>query len=164
MSINIYLDFNKLKNHKETEKHPGKQGPPVLRIGGSIVSYEKGKHYIVSHEIEEDIPALITEMIKEVSLYEIIPPQPKKTAGRYVNKDASAIVDICDRGYSIQIRGKRMEDVRELYRLIRSGKIRPKESWEEEQIRKGDLPTLFRKMFKRDPKRGKRHSRRVTGL
>ena len=149
MSINIYLNTEKLENHKDFEKiEKMEKGHKwySYRFLGDHVFRDEGRYYIISHEIEEDFSELIEDMVEEVSFYEQIPLYPERIMGVYVHKSATATVDIGFSGrkekYAVKIRGKKMEDVRELYRLIRNGKILPKESWEQEQMEKPSEPKV----------------------
>lgn len=151
MSINIYLNTKKLENHKDFETtsrtDKGNKWDNYQFLGSSVFG-ERGKYYIISHEIEEDLSASIEEMVEEISFHGSISLHPKRITGAYTHKSATATVDVRKENYIVEIRGKRMEDVRELYHLIRAGKIQPKESWEEEQTGKGIVPLVLR-MFRK---------------
>lgn len=149
MSINIYLNTEKLEEHKDFEKtermDKGRKWIEHHFLGDYIFK-EEGKYYIISHEIEKDLSELIEDMVDEISFYKQISLHPKRIMGVYTHESATATVDIGfssrEEKYAVKIRGKKMKDVRELYHLIRAGKILPEESWEKEQVKKPSEPEV----------------------
>jgi len=154
MSINVYLNLEKLEAHKDFEKieRQEKTGHKWYErhLLGMYVFSEKGRYHIAFHQVEENTPQSIKDLIEEVSLFDNLPLFPKRILGRYVTKNAVAILRNDDQGRNqLQIVGKDMESVRELYYLIRRGKILPEESWEEEQIKPSPAKTFFKRIFKK---------------
>lgn len=149
MSFNIYLDskkVEKLEGFEEIERHDRGRKWFNYLLPGISISREKGRYYVVLHEVGDSIPELVKDIVEEISFYDSIPACPTRMRGVYVYQDATATVDKRDSQdyYEVRIRGKKMESVCELYRLIRAGKIKPKESWEEKQAKKGIVPLVLR--------------------
>ena len=93
-------------------------------------------------DILSDAPAGVEKFITEVSYYDNFGYGllPRRQIGKYLFRSASAELQVIDGGrgqsshYHVKVRGKRVADVRQLYELIRHGKIWPALDYEVEQV------------------------------
>ena len=142
MSINVYLKGDEVRKLEgfTTKKRQG--GKPVQEwdeheLSGVKLSHDKGRWYIMLHEPTEPVPATVVDIVEEISFYEWISLRPSREAGIYRHESAEAEVEPDkiggDNRLKIRIRAKKMEDLLELYRKIRTGSIRPEQSYEGQQ-------------------------------
>lgn len=91
-----------------------------------------GKWCYVLSELTATIPPLVRNIVDEISLCDSIPSCPSRIRGIYQYEDVEATLDWCNNrnDYWLTMRGKNMENMYKLYRMIRAGKIAPTESWE----------------------------------
>jgi len=121
MSINVYLK-------DEAEKRS---------ILGVNICNKKGRWYITLNELSEPIPEKIADIVEEISLIEYLPAEPKRESGLYYHETAKAEVTPSSASgkpiTKVHITATKIGDIRTLFRLIRTGKVRPDESYEQEQ-------------------------------
>lgn len=129
MSLNVYftqeiqkLDDFRVGSHKD--------GSTKRSIDGLSLHDEYGRLYAIMNQNSVLLlPGHIKDCIEEVSFYETIPQMGKRVAGIYRHKSAEGELepDPYSRQavYKVQIKGRNMDDIRELFRMIKVGSIRP---------------------------------------
>lgn len=136
MSINVYLNdsVEKLEGF-ETKDRKSKDGQcwQTYHLPGLQFFRDGGRWYFVGHELTDPIPAVVKGLVNEISFYGQIPWFPQRSIGIYRYEDAEAEIDYVGEIVRIRMCGKSMENMLELYRKIRAGKITPRESWYAEQ-------------------------------
>lgn len=148
MSINVYLkdEVEKLEGFRTEERryNDGSRRDDYHLPGLQIIR-DKGRWYFYLNELTDLIPNVVKDLVAEISFYDRIPRYPERIAGIYKYKDAEAELDRKGeiRSYGLRIRGKSIENILELYRKIRAGKITPAESWdaEHEALQASEVPT-----------------------
>ncbi|MCR4274999.1 MAG: hypothetical protein NUW02_03050 [Candidatus Campbellbacteria bacterium] len=139
MSVNVFLKGEEVKNLEGFTTSTCRNGDggtyDVYRLPGINLSNDKGRWFIWLSEPTDPIPALLVELVEEVSLHEAISSHPRRESGIYRHQSAEALVEQGDtkRSTMVNILGKNMKDVNELFRMIRTGSIRPEESFEGQQ-------------------------------
>lgn len=136
MSINVYLkdEVRQVEGFEERERIDKSQKWNEHRISGMYLFHDKGRWYIILHNLTDQIPESVKELVEEISCFEAFSNQPKRALGIYKLEDVEAELDDWDRGkYQLKMRGKSMENMLQLYRLIRAGKTLPAESYDGKQ-------------------------------
>jgi hypothetical protein len=136
VSLRVYL--KNIEKNPEYRVSPGIGGASTYYYVGSIKIEidDSDNYYYEMDDLEETIPPIFNNFVAEVSLFDF-GRYAHREHGRYVHEEAHAIVDETrSSGLSIKVRGPTLDSVRSLYYLIRSGKILPEESWEDEQMSK----------------------------
>ena len=102
------------------------------------VFFSEGRMHSIIHYLDQPLPAWMEGLYSELSFCEWFPIEPKREKGVYKLRSARADLDTGrsgkDQHHSVRIVGQKLEDMAELYNLIRSGRILPSESWEDEQM------------------------------
>lgn len=141
MSVHVYLKGNEVQSIEgfTEEGFPGLPGIKLFRDGG--------RWYTILQEPTDPVPAAIVNIVDEISFIGWFPHYPYREAGVYRYESAEAEVEL-SKGVSIGkggksgeieyrteicIKAKKMDDLLELYRQIRTGSIRPEQSYEGEQ-------------------------------
>lgn len=139
MSINVYLKDEVIKLPGYICKpwgHKGQSGENHI-ISGVTLLRDKGRWYIMLHEPTDQVPEAVADLVEEISFYEWIPSSPKREAGIYRHETAEAEVqpylDGKNNRNQVRIKAKKMEDILNLFRMIKIGSIRPEESYEGQQ-------------------------------
>ena len=102
------------------------------QLPGLDVCRNKGRYYVILHP-GDPVPPILKSVVDEISLYDEIPVALiRRELGLYTHESAEAEVEPTYSGerHIIRIRGKKMEDVVELFRLIKAGAIRPSVSYQ----------------------------------
>lgn len=132
-TINVYLRGNM----SDLEGFvPDKRHSTIGYCQGFSFYLQNGRWYFTLSDPSDKIPAFLLDCVEEISLYEALSREIRRESGIYLCGTAEAELASCDeRGRSsrVRIRGKSMEDVRELLRRIKTGSIRPDESYEAKQ-------------------------------
>lgn len=138
MSINVNLKGNeveKIKGFEVKELNDKGKKYKEYSLPGICLYFDKGKYHTILHQLTESVPEILKDIVEEISFYDYFSPETKRITGIYQYKSAEAEVDFLNDRKFIQIRiiGKNMEDMKELYRQFRAGKIMPAERWDQEQ-------------------------------
>ena len=142
MSINVYLKGDEVQKLEgfTTKKRQG--GKPVQEwdeheLSGVKLSHDKGRWYIYLGELTDPIPAVVENIVEEISLREYLKGGVRRETGIYRYQSAEAEIDAASADgkplYMVRIRAQKMEDLLELFRKIKIGSIRPEESYEGQQ-------------------------------
>lgn len=121
MAVYVYLNMTKARRLN-------------VRSGdvGNLV-FHMGRCYIILSN-SDPVPSAVADIVEEVSLYERVPSISPREAGIYRYQSAEAEVDHDDSGrLEIRVRAANKEDAIALYRMIRTGSLRPEQSYEEPQ-------------------------------
>ena len=138
MSTNVYL-MGSISQVSGFSTAPYDNGSgDRMSFNGMTVLGGSGSLYIIIGENDE-VPAELTEYVERITLYEkISAARMSRETGIYRHESAEAELEFESGGkktyYLTKIRGKKMEDVRTLLRLIKIGVIRPDESYENPQM------------------------------
>lgn len=140
MGVNVYLkeEIKESEGFEEKEESGGKptQHWTTFHFKGIRLSFDNGVYTLYLHELEDEVPDCLTDFVTGISVKEGFPARPARKLGIYEHEGASAKLDVNmyhREEMEVWITGDKMESVRALYYLIRSGKTQPKESWSEEQ-------------------------------
>ena len=140
MSINVYLK-NDIRNLPgfSINRHPDNSGDKV-QIDGVGLCSDKGRIYLIISDFNSVIPEKLRDFVDEVTQYEWIPRTGLREAGIYRHESAECELVPKDSGgkrdnpqYWLQMKAKKLEDLRELLHRIKIGTIRPEESYEGSQ-------------------------------
>lgn len=141
MSINVYFkDGVEQLNEFRVVERTAKDGQRwnVYCLSGIDVFRDRGRWYSYFRDLTEPIPSIVSDFVDEITFSGRIPRSPGRAIGIYKYKDAEAELDRGDEKNTdslwIRGRGKSMDNMLALYRMIRAGKIVPAESWEEAQV------------------------------
>jgi len=137
MAINVYLKGDEVKNVEgfvtKTRKQNGQEWNEYT-LPGVNLWHDKGRWHTMLHEPTEPVPVAVANIVEEISFHEWTALEPHREAGIYRHESAEAEVEPDMIGgkmkLKIRIKAKKMEDLRELYRRIRVGSIRPEQSYE----------------------------------
>lgn len=104
-------------------------------LPGIALSRENGRWYIRLGEITDPIPSILADLVDEITMMEYATFPAKRELGIYRLGSAEASVgpEKIEGRIKVFITSKTMEDLRELYRQILAGTIRPEVSYENEQ-------------------------------
>ena len=141
MSVNVYFTDAVREIDGFTSKPYSDGSGENMRIDGLHISSDRGRLYAMLGDENSEVPDKLKDCVTGFSLYEFIPRVAQRETGIYRHGSAEAEVeDAWDDGkrsmYKVQITGKKMEDVRNLFRMIKTGAIRPEpeDSYEGEQL------------------------------
>ncbi|MFA6429607.1 MAG: hypothetical protein WCV84_03890 [Patescibacteria group bacterium] len=100
-------------------------------------------HAYIAVSSKEDLPP--TEIVAFFSLKAFVPLEPERKVGKYVLPDKSEAHGVLDWSYKgdqkvFLARADSYEDLMSLYKLVRTGKLAPAESYEEVQIQVVPVP------------------------
>ena len=140
LSIRVYLDkkVQKMEGYEERTVPTSHNWIRCTFKGVEIYSGQAPveEFYVSLSDPEEPVPKEVQDLITGASL---IARHPRKYlnrhCGRYELKSATGTVDVhsFEKGQEeaeVRIKGKKLDDVVELYRKIRAGQIFPFEDWE----------------------------------
>jgi hypothetical protein len=95
---------------------------------------EKGRLYAVLGDENSEIPEELKEFAEDITFYDWIPNVVRRETGVYRFETAEAELETDQMNkqlkYKVQMRAKNMDDIRTLLRKIKTGTIRPDESYE----------------------------------
>ena len=138
MSVNMYLN-NKVR------KLPGFKSEPYrdcsgdkMTINGMSLFGDKGQLYAMLSDENSVVPEELKEMVEGFSFYDAIPQMARRESGIYRHETAECELTPEDYGsgkrekpvYKLKVTAKSLEDIRELVHKIKTGVIRPDESYE----------------------------------
>lgn len=137
MSLRVYLDEKGIKKVRETPRFytTGPHGEHWHLPGGVTLCYEKERCFMKLDEMLDPIPSTIINFVEEFTLRDYHRAS-RRESGIYTHKTAKAEVTMDNSGLSVSIfiRGKSREDVLDdLLKKIKTGAIRPEESYETPQ-------------------------------
>ena len=125
MSINVYLKGEEVRELKDFVQKTEIE----YCIPGVKLWYEKGRWYTRLNDLSEPVPPVLADIVEEISFHGKIPFYVSREAGIYRYNTAEAEVDLNkssdDEWNEVRINAKKMEDLRELFRRIKIGSIRP---------------------------------------
>ncbi len=129
MSVNVYLETSILRNKSLVTTQTG--GVQKMELYGVTIHSNQGRPYIVLGNENDEVPQGIRAWVSVISFYDIFPRRTDRVTGIYTLKSAEGELDIDRSGkYSVKITGKKLEDIRDLYRAIRTGSFQPEKSYE----------------------------------
>lgn len=141
MSVNVYIkedEIIKMSGFKTIEKG-GKNGQSweEYDLSGIKLYFEKGRWYTTLN-IRDNTPDLIKDIVEEVSFLEYIPIKPWRESGVYKLGTAIAEIELSgkmcgDTVKKVFIKAENLGDIQEIFHKIKTGSIRPEESFEGEQ-------------------------------
>lgn len=141
MSLYVYLRGDEVKKIEGFTTTLRQGGKPVqewneYKLSGVSIHYdENGRWHIFLSEPTDSVPAVVADIIEEVSLHKYL--NNRREEGIYRYESAEAEIDRQSAGgkflYRVRIKAKKMEDLLELFRNIKIGSIRPDESYEGQQ-------------------------------
>lgn len=136
MSINLYLkeEVRKIPGFIDRVRHAqGGETWNEYEIPGVRLYHKKGRWYTTIDETDP-IPPVLVGIVTVISLQAFIPIRPKRESGRYKHKSAKAKLECySSHNYEVTTTGEKLEDILELFYMIKIGSIRPEESFEGEQ-------------------------------
>lgn len=133
MSVNTYF-LESIRQHEKFKAEPYGDGGHKMTVAGFNVHSQNGQLYVMHDKIPEEI----LEYVDYFSGYEwLLPERAHRETGVYTHEDATAEVELVDDGkrfqYRLKLKAKKKESLDFLLRLIKTGKIRPTESYEGSQ-------------------------------
>jgi len=140
MSVNVYLDKGVRELAGFKSQPLGGNAGDKLTFNGEYVFSDKSRLYLMWSEFAV-IPDELKDLVEEISCYEVIPQMGARESGIYRHESAECELMPEDYGnakrekpmYRLKIRAKKMEDIRALLHMVKTGTIRPVESYEEPQ-------------------------------
>jgi len=133
MSINVYLrgdEVTKLDGFKQDTAH-------MAKLNGIALWLDEGRWHSIMAYATDSIPPILEDLVVEISLHERLPQEIRRESGIYRLEDAKAEVETADTGRDkftrVRIRGMSMANIASLLRLIKTGEIRPEQSYEGKQ-------------------------------
>lgn len=140
MSVNLYFSeaIRQLPNFKSTPYGDG--SGDNMKVGSVNIHADKGRLYAMWNE-EIPIPEELNDVVEEVSLYNTIPQMAHRESGIYRHESAECELMPGDHGsskrekpvYLLRAKAKNFQDIQQLIHLIKTGKVRPDESYEGHQ-------------------------------
>lgn len=140
MSVYVFLkgsEVSKIEGFESKSKEKSFTVADRFRLPiGVYLFYKEGRWYFELDEPTDPIPSAFVSIVEEISFREYPRVSFKREAGIYKYGSAEAEVELPggDGKFMIKIKSKNMKDLLDLYRKIRTGSIRPKQSYEREQI------------------------------
>lgn len=145
--------------NKEIEQDPtfSKTSHGTTFRGCTVVKDGRGHWFFEMYAIfDDELPEGMDAFVATVTSFENFPLHPYREMGEYggdeVHPDAEAVLDVLAQDhYHVRLRGKNVKSVMALYRDIRLGKVRPRESYESSQSNSSSCAeTLDRLLAQRD--------------
>ncbi len=140
MSINVYLS-GEVRELPEYKSQPGRNGTAdQTTIFGEYV-YDRDSTPYISWREDNDIPDALKNLVVRISCHEEIPRMGPRESGVYRHGSAVCELTPGERGnsrrelpvYSLRIIADNMEDLRAILHMVKTGAIRPEESYEGRQ-------------------------------
>jgi len=135
MSVRAYFNEAKIKKLPSftSKRYPDNSGDD-MRVMNQQLLREGDRLYMMLGD-HDAVPASLEDALEEITLRSFFPVLAKRETGIYRHKSAEAEVDERSTGkggseYTFSARTKNIEDAQELLRLVRTGEIRPTESYE----------------------------------
>lgn len=130
MSTRAYLNSNVHKSKKYYQD----DNPHFEFFAGERIQSDKVGPYVQVDDRINTLPDYFEGVVAMITFSEELPTRAHREAGEYSHGTASAVLKNHSDGSPLFIEGKKLEDIRQLERLILTGKIRPKVSYEEPQM------------------------------
>lgn len=140
MTINLYLN-NKVRESPgfKSERYSDNSGDNIT-FNGTHVSSDKGRLYLMWSE-DRPISDELKDLVEEISCYETIPQMGRRESGIYRYETAECELTPGDYGnakrekpvYKLKITAKNPEDIKVIMHKVKTGTIRPEESYEGHQ-------------------------------
>ena len=138
--VYVYLneEITVAEGFKMIEKSGGKplQRWKVPEFKGIEMSRDRGRLCFSLHYANDMVPEILQPFVAGVSFHECFALRPARETGVYKGEsfgDASADLDVNSSNYFLRISGSKIEEIAALYKAIRTGAIRPTESYEGHQ-------------------------------
>lgn len=131
MTMRVFLKGSEVKTLADFTEKPrsrGSQEWTEYGVPGLKLCNEKGRWYTIL-ELGDQIPAVIKELVEEITLREWFFGARRET-GFYTHNSATAEVEWDDEKINVSASAKKMDDLIELVQKIREGTIRPEKSYE----------------------------------
>ncbi|OGH89450.1 MAG: hypothetical protein A2469_04605 [Candidatus Magasanikbacteria bacterium RIFOXYC2_FULL_40_16] len=137
MSVNLYLS-EKVRELPGFESKPYSDGSgDEMRIKGMRLQGDKGRFYLY-WDMSDSLSDELKDLVEEISCYETIPQMGYRESGIYRHGSAECELIPEDQGnskrqklvYRLKITASKLEDVREILHKVKTGAIRPEESYE----------------------------------
>lgn len=121
--------------------------------GIRIFDKEEGRVFYYPFDLLEDngVPEVFNDAVEKVSIRSVAGKFSYRRSGRYSYLSAEGFVDNETNRTTIMVTGPDFNDAKELFFMIRSGKILPTEDWDGEQI-SSNLPSQKDNAFARTTK------------
>ena len=137
MSMHVYFT-DKVRESPDFTSKPYRDGSgDHMQIHGISLHSDQGRPYAMFGDLNDAVPDALENFVEEFSFFETIPTRPSREKGVYCHESAEAELELDPHGkiavYKVKITGKKIEDVRSLFRRIKAGSIRPKESYDGQQ-------------------------------
>ncbi|MES2213625.1 MAG: hypothetical protein V4473_02190 [Patescibacteria group bacterium] len=137
MSVNLYLN-NKVRELEgfKSERYSDNSGDKIT-FNGVQVFGEKGRLYLMWSE-DSPVPDELKDLVEEISCYETIPQMGRRESGIYRHESAKCELTPEDYGnakrekpmYKLKIIATKLEDIKAILHKVKTGAIRPEESYE----------------------------------
>jgi hypothetical protein len=141
MSVNVYFTDEVKKLDGFTKKPYKDSSGDEMKIDGMHLFSDKARLYAMLGDENSVVPEKLQPCVESFTLYESIPQVAHRETGIYCYESAEAEVEWEDGygkngkpKYKVHIVGKKIEDMRDLLRKIKTGTIRPEESYEGQQL------------------------------
>ena len=140
MSVNVYLN-SKVRELDGFKSQPYKDNSgDQMSFNGTHVFGEKGRLYLMWSD-DAVIPEELKDLVEEISCYEAIPQMGRRESGIYRHESATCELTPEDYGnakrekpmYKLKVTAKSLEDIKVILHKVKTGTIRPEESYEERQ-------------------------------
>lgn len=140
MSVNMYLSdkVRELDGFK-SERYSDNSGDKMT-LNGVHVFGDKSRLYMMWSE-DAPVPDELKDLVEEFSCYEAIPQMGRRESGIYRHESARCELTPEDYGnakrekplYKLKVTAKSLEDIKVILHKVKTGTIRPVESYEERQ-------------------------------
>jgi hypothetical protein len=140
MSVNVYFN-NKIREFGGFKSKPYKDNSgDEMTLNGMHVFGDKGRLYLMWSE-DAVIPDELKDLVEEISCYESIPQMAHRESGIYRHETAECELTPEDYGnakrekpvYKLKITAKNLGDIQAIMHKVKTGAIRPEESYEGHQ-------------------------------
>lgn len=140
MSVHLYLQ-DAVREHQEFESVPAPfsdRCEPTVTLKGIRLYREQDQFYLPLNDENCDVPDGLENFIKKITFRDGIRQLSSRETGIYREGSAVGHLDLDEKKstYKIKISATSMDDIRNLLRKVRTGTIRPDESYEGAQVGK----------------------------
>jgi len=147
VSVHLWLKKGIEKDHRF--KRCIALGVDDCRLDGFRIFDKKDRFYYPMDLLEDDgVPEIFTDLIEKVSVRSVAATHGFRRSGKYSYLSAEGFVDNETNRTTIMVTGPNFSDAKELFFMIRRGKIFPTEDWDGEQV-SSNLPPQKDKVFVR---------------
>lgn len=125
MSMNVYFT-DKVRESPDFTSKPYRDGSgDRMQIHGISLHSDQGRPYAMFGDLNNAMLDALENFVEEFSFFETIPTRPSRERGVYCHESAEAELELDPHGkiavYKVKITGKKIEDVRSLFRRIKAG-------------------------------------------